>query len=66
MKNLFTLMFTLMTLTSFAQIQLDSTFSLSGSVDTYFRANLNSTNDGTNGGTMTPTNFGALFSSQWS
>jgi len=61
MKNLFTLMFTLMTLTSFAQIQLDSTFSLSGSIDTYFRANLNSTNNASNGGTLAPgTSFANL------
>jgi hypothetical protein len=31
-----------------------TTFTLSGSVDTYYRANLNSTNDLTNGGTTAP------------
>ncbi len=61
MKNIFTLMFTLMTLTSFAQIQLDSSFTLSGSIDTYFRTNLNSTNDALNGGTIAPgTSFANL------
>uniref|UniRef100_UPI004048F020 outer membrane beta-barrel protein n=1 Tax=Fulvivirga sp. TaxID=1931237 RepID=UPI004048F020 len=37
------------------------TFTLSGSVDTYYRANLNSTNDLTNGGTTAPgTSFANL------
>lgn len=61
MKNIITLVFTLMTLTSFAQIQLDSSFTLSGSIDTYFRTNLNSTNDPLNGGTLAPgTSFANL------
>ena len=54
MKNLLTFAFTLMMLNSYAQIQLDSSFTINGSVDTYFRTNLNSTNDVTNGGTIAP------------
>jgi hypothetical protein len=43
------------------QIKLDTFFTLSGSVDTYFRANLNSTNDASNGGTLAPfTSFANL------
>lgn len=61
MKNLLTLMFTLMMLNSYAQIQLDSSFTVNGSVDTYFRTNFNSTNDATNGGTIAPgTSFANL------
>ncbi len=41
--------------------QSDSLFSLSGSVDVYYRANLNSTNDPSNGGTLAPgTSFSNL------
>ncbi|MFZ1748987.1 MAG: outer membrane beta-barrel protein [Saprospiraceae bacterium] len=44
-----------------AQIKLDSFFTLSGSADTYFRTNLNSTNDVSNGGTIAPyTSFANL------
>lgn len=54
-------MFTLVMLNTFAQIQIDSSFTFSGSVDTYFRANLNSTNDASNGGTIAPgTSFANL------
>jgi Putative beta-barrel porin-2, OmpL-like. bbp2 len=43
------------------QIKLDSFFTLTGSADTYFRANLNSTNDAENGGTLAPpTSFANL------
>jgi hypothetical protein len=46
---------------AFAQIKIDSFFSLTGSADTYFRANLNSTNDARNGGTLAPqTSFANL------
>jgi hypothetical protein len=61
MKNLFTLIFTLMMLSGYSQIYVDSSFTISGSVDTYFRTNLNSTNDVTNGGTIAPgTSFANL------
>ncbi|MBK8515943.1 MAG: porin [Saprospiraceae bacterium] len=61
MKNILTLVFTMTCLISFGQIKLDSFFSISGSVDTYLRANLNSTNDATNGGTLAPyTSFANL------
>ena len=61
MKNLLTLMFTLMMLNGYAQIQVDSSFTVSGSVDTYFRTNFNSTNNATNGGTIAPgTSFADL------
>ncbi len=54
-------MFTLMMMNSYAQIKLDSSFTINGSVDTYFRANLNSTNDVENGGTIAPgTSFANL------
>jgi len=54
-------MFTLVALNSFAQIKLDSLFTISGSADTYLRANLNSTNDAANGGTIAPgTSFANL------
>jgi len=44
-----------------AQIKIDSFFTLSGSADTYFRANLNTTNDIGNGGTVAPpTSFANL------
>jgi hypothetical protein len=43
------------------QIKIDSFFTLSGSADTYFRYNLNSTNDASNGGTLAPaTSFANL------
>lgn len=61
MKNIFTLLFTLMVLNLYSQIQIDSSFTLSGSIDTYFRTNLNSTNDVMNGGTLAPgTSFANL------
>lgn len=45
----------------YSQIQIDSSFTLSGSIDTYFRTNLNSTNDVMNGGTLAPgTSFANL------
>lgn len=40
--------------TAFAQEEEEPSFSLSGSVDTYYRVNLNSTNDATNGGSIAP------------
>ena len=43
------------------QIKIDSFFTLTGSADTYFRTNLNSTNDAGNGGTVAPpTSFANL------
>jgi len=39
---------------SFAQVQLDSSFTISGSADMYYRANLNSTNNPENGGILAP------------
>ena len=44
-QQLLTMVILCMMTTLTAQIQIDSTFSISGSADTYFRANLNSTND---------------------
>lgn len=61
MKKLFTFLFAVMVFNTYAQIKLDSSFTISGSIDTYFRANLNSTNDGLNGGTLAPgTSFANL------
>lgn len=54
MKQLLTLIFTLSISSLFAQIQIDSSFTLSGTADIYYRANLNSTNDASNGGTLAP------------
>lgn len=55
MKKLF---YTLISIASFAtlnaQISLDTSFSISGSVDVYSRFNLNSTNNLSNGGTLAP------------
>jgi hypothetical protein len=46
MKNtILTYILSLFTVGAFAQIQLDSTFTLSGSVDMYYRANLNGSNN---------------------
>ncbi len=41
-------------ITAFAVQAQDSPLTFSGSVDSYYRANLNSTNDASNGGTMAP------------
>lgn len=60
MKKLFTLMCTLMVLQSFAQIKMDSSFTLSGSIDTYFRTNLNSTNTPDSGFVAPGTSFANL------
>ncbi len=57
----FTFILTILTLTSYGQIQLDSSFSISGSVDVYYRANLVGTNNPENGGTLAPgTSFANL------
>lgn len=57
-RGLFATIFTLsLTFSAFSQeeeAEEEGGFSLSGSVDTYYRANLNSTNDATNGGTLSP------------
>lgn len=52
MKKFLLVLFTALSLSTFAQ--LDSAFTFSGSVDAYFRRNLNSTNDPENGGTLAP------------
>ena len=53
--HLLTLVILCMATTLTAQIQIDSSFSISGSADTYFRANLNSSNDASNeGSTLAP------------
>ncbi len=63
-RSVLSTIFTLtLSLTVFAQEEEEevSPFSLSGSVDTYYRANLNSTNDATNGGALAPgTSFANL------
>ena len=60
MKNLLTLIFTLSTIGLMATTQGD-TLKVSGSIDTYFRTNLNSTNDPENGGVLAPgTSFANL------
>ncbi|GLR17814.1 outer membrane beta-barrel protein [Portibacter lacus] len=46
-KNILTLVFSLVALFSFAQINIDSSFTLSGSVDVYYRGNLNASNNPT-------------------
>ena len=53
MKSLLTGCFALLAVALFARVEHDS-LKLSGSVDTYFRANLNSTNSVDNGGTLAP------------
>ncbi len=61
MKNILTILFSMTCLISFGQIKIDSFFTLTGSADTYFRTNLNSTNDATNEGTLAPyTSFANL------
>jgi len=61
MKNIFTFLLILAGTQAYCQIQIDSFFSLSGSADTYFRTNLNVTNDASNGGTVAPpTSFANL------
>lgn len=61
MKNILTFLITLLSLTTFGQIKIDSFFTLSGSADTYFRTNLNTTNDASNEGTLAPpTSFANL------
>lgn len=61
MKNSLFLFLLLVNGSLFGQVAIDSFFTISGSVDTYFRANLNSTNDLTNGGTIAPgTSFANL------
>ncbi len=61
MKKLLTIVLTLVTINLFGQIKLDSSFTISGSADMYFRTNLNSTNDTENGGTLAPgTSFANL------
>ena len=60
MKFFFTLLFAYVSLSMFARTESDS-LKLSGSVDTYFRANFNSTNSIENGGTLAPaTSFANL------
>jgi len=63
-RGVFATIFTLsLSVGAFAQEEEEETspFSLSGSVDTYYRANLNSTNDATNGGALAPgTSFANL------
>ena len=60
MKSLLTVLLAFVTVAAFARMEGDS-LKLSGSVDTYFRANLNSTNSIDNGGTLAPaTSFANL------
>ncbi len=59
MNKLLLILFSTLTISTFAQ--LDSAFTFSGSVDVYFRRNLNSTNDPNNKGTLAPaTSFANL------
>ncbi len=61
MKFFYGLLFITYAYLSNAQIKVDSFFTLTGSADTYFRTNLNSTNDASNGGTIAPlTSFANL------
>lgn len=61
MKNLLTIIFSLVAINLFGQIKIDSSFTLSGSADMYFRYNLNGTNNIENGGTLAPgTSFANL------
>lgn len=61
MKNIFILLLSFISFQSFAQIQLDSSFSISGSADMYFRYNFNGSNDPQDGGTLAPaTSFANL------
>jgi hypothetical protein len=59
MKHLCLVIFTITTMK--ASAQLDSFMTVSGSFDVYFRQNINSTSDATNGGTIAPpTSFANL------
>ncbi len=59
MKKTFLFVLTFISMAAFAQ--LDSFVTVTGSVDVYFRQNINSTNDATNGGTLAPaTSFANL------
>lgn len=62
MKNtILSLLFSILSISLFSQIQIDTNFTISGSVDVYYRSNLNSTNDPTSGGTIAPaTSFANL------
>ncbi len=61
MKNILTLLFAICWMSAYSQIKIDSFFTLTGSADTYFRTNLNSTNDASNEGTLAPpTSFANL------
>ena len=61
MKNVLLPMLLCLSVPVFSQIKIDSFFTLTGSVDMYFRYNLNSTNDATNGGSLAPaTSFANL------
>ncbi|MBK9735874.1 MAG: porin [Saprospiraceae bacterium] len=61
MKNVLLPMLLCLSIPVFGQIKIDSFFTLTGSADTYFRYNLNSTNDATNGGSLAPvTSFANL------
>ena len=62
MKNiLYTTVLTLISIVAYGQIGLDSSFTITGSVDVYYRANLNGTNNPDNGGTLAPgTSFANL------
>lgn len=61
MKIFSTLFFAILWVSAFSQIKIDSFFTLTGSADTYFRSNLNTTNDASNGGTLAPpTSFANL------
>jgi hypothetical protein len=60
-KFTLTLLVVFIGISLFGQIKLDSSFTLSGSVDVYFRSNLNGTNNPENGGTLAPgTSFANL------
>ena len=62
MKNiLYTTVLTLISIVAYGQIGLDSSFTITGSVDVYYRANLNGTNNPDNAGTLAPgTSFANL------
>lgn len=62
MKNFLLILFTLLTFNVFGQIMIDSSFTLSGTADMYYRVNLNGSNDASqDGATLAPgTSFANL------
>jgi len=62
MKNILLVVFSVLTLNLFGQITIDSSFTLSGTADMYYRVNLNGSNDASmDGATLAPgTSFANL------